>query len=788
MFARWRSLVRIGGLAAMATAAGVVPAVAQGHGIVQGRVTARDNALGIASATVTLAPSSRGEPLTTRTGDDGRFALTQVPPGAYVLTVSASGFRTHTMPLSLEPRGTRQLAVSLEVAGVAETVNVTGTDGVGPPPSATVLSAERLQSLPPADRTGLPDALVTLAPGLIRGHDDFVHIRGHEVALNPMINGVFFWENPHALFSAGLSPEVIDTASVMTGGFAAEYGHRFGGVVDAVTKSGFRMRDKGRVTVDTGSAGQRGLSGEAGGRRGRLGAYLFGGVSESDRFLSPPVPSAMHDRGRAARVFAQLDGDLGDRGAIQVILMGDGANFQIPTTPLDAALRPLALARQETRQQTAIATWTRTWARTVTSTALYQRWSHADLRPAIGPLTAQADHDRRVATLGAKLDVTRLAGRHTLKSGLDVVRLGLRERLDYNYAGYRELTHQLGLPHIHIAGNAIRFDGSDAGVRVSVYLQDALHLSDRVRANVGLRVDHDRLISRTTHVSPRANVSIRVGRAAVHASYNRFVVAPPVESALSTSAGLTRSIQEIGTVLPPLEPTIEDQVEVGLTTAWRTIRLGAAAYHRSSDNPVHTTVWPDSRLYSYASFDRARAYGLELRAATADQTRSGLTGYLNYALGRVFFYNPVTGGFTTEAGHLTDTNRFLAPMDQTHTLTGALRYRHARTGLWMSLATEYGSGTPIGHGSGDHQHAPGEEDHDAGGNAELGARVPDHWTGNVSAGIDLLRTADRQGRLSIALHVRNITNRIYVVATEGPFSPTQYAIPRLASLSATVRF
>jgi hypothetical protein len=127
-------------------------------------------------------------------------------------------------------------------------------------------------------------------------------------------------------------------------------------------------------------------------------------------------------------------------------------------------------------------------------------------------------------------------------------------------------------------------------------------------------------------------------------------------------------------------------------------------------------------------------------------------------------------------------------MDQTHTMTGALRYRHAPTGVWTTVATEYGSGTPLGHGGGDHVHDPGDADQEHGGVADLGARVPDHWTGHVSIGVDLARMAAGQGRLSLVLHVRNVTNRIYIMATEGPFSPTQYAIPRLASLSATVRF
>src|SRR5439155_26668727 len=132
-----------------------------------------------------------------------------------------------------EPREVRTVTVGLAVRGVTATVTVTGELAPLPgthSPSSTSLSAERIERLPVAQRTGLPDAIVTAAPGMIRGHDDFVHVRGEEVALNPLINGVAFWENPHAVFSSGLSPDVIDTAHVMTGGFPAESGNRFGGV------------------------------------------------------------------------------------------------------------------------------------------------------------------------------------------------------------------------------------------------------------------------------------------------------------------------------------------------------------------------------------------------------------------------------------------------------------------------------------------------------------------------------------------------------------------------------
>jgi hypothetical protein len=253
---------------------------------------------------------------------------------------------------------------------------------------------------------------------------------------------------------------------------------------------------------------------------------------------------------------------------------------------------------------------------------------------------------------------------------------------------------------------------------------------------------------------------------------------------LSSSAGLTRFIDEIAVALPPIEPTIENQVEAGATTAVGVLGLALTSYYRDTRNPVHTTLWPDSRVYSYASFDRGRAYGLEAKLELSCGSAAGLSGFLNHALGRVDFQNPVTGGFVTEAGHVIDTSRFRAPMDQTHTLTGGATFMHSATGLWASSAVEYGSGTPMGHGVGAHDHAPGAAPH----THAIGpvARVPGHFTGGIAAGINLWRSVPRRPRLALQFDVENIANHVYLIAQEGEFSPAQYSNPRL--LSVTVKF
>ncbi|HEY3044975.1 MAG TPA: hypothetical protein VGJ39_13160, partial [Vicinamibacterales bacterium] len=211
-------------------------------------------------------------------------------------------------------------------------------------------------------------------------------------------------------------------------------------------------------------------------------------------------------------------------------------------------------------------------------------------------------------------------------------------------------------------------------------------------------------------------------------------------------------------------------------------------YHRATDNPVHTTVWPDARIYSYASFDRARAYGLEAKAEVPAFARYGVTGYLNYALGRVYFYNPVTGGFATEAEHLTETSRFLAPMDQTHTLTTGVTYRQSTTGVWIGTAMEYGSGTPMEHGGAGHEHAAGEADHVDPASSEGAARVPGHFTANFSTGIDLWRDGNRRPKLALQVDLENVTDNRYLIAQEGEFSPRQFSIPRLVSVTVKFRF
>src|SRR5207247_10762814 len=100
---------------------------------------------------------------------------------------------------------------------------------------------------------------------------------------------------------------------------------------------------------------------------------------------------------------------------------------------------------------------------------------------------------------------------------------------------------------------------------------------------------------------------------------------------------------------PPLTSSRENQFEVGASQHIPGgIRVALTGYYRNSDNPVHTVLFPDSRIYAYANFDRGKAYGMETRAEVPLDGRRALSAYVNYGLGRVNFGIPFGEGFSTK--------------------------------------------------------------------------------------------------------------------------------------------
>lgn len=765
---------------------------AQASSSVVGEVIAKGTKTRLSGAIVALESPLLPSPLRDISDESGRFAFHRLSPGQYTLTVQLEGFSQETRAIRLAPRENQALVIELSLKPLEETIRVVAEGerllDVEQTSTSTLLEDKAIVDLLPlARRTHLHEVVISTVPGALRGHDDLLHLRGYELALNNFINGVSFLDNPHQIFSAGLSPAIVRSANVITGGFSAEYGNRFGGVLDIVTKSGFDLTNRGSITLGLGSALRNNMAIEYGGHTDNWGYYIYTSGFESNRFLSPREPVALHDFGSGMKNFLQLEYKADDDNFLKLVLTANGSNFEMPNSFAEDALR--RDVRQRTREQTAILTWDRIFSKNaMLATSIYQRWTSSKLLPSLDPASVQARATRGFLTAGLKSDYTRFFGsRHTLKTGLDLMLLRLREEFALDPTNYLRYTHERNLPHLHFTPVARAFRDRNTGGQISYYIQDKIRLFGNLTADLGIRYDQYSLATSSFHFSPRINLAyqIRSTGTLLLASYNRLFMPPPIEYLLLSSTSPARFIRELaGVELEPLQPIVSDQFEVGLKQLVSDkLLLKITTYFRRGDNPVHTVQFPETRLFPYANFDRERALGAEVSLELPEIKRLGLSGYFNYAASRVFFWGPVTGGFIGDLRELEHAGRFLAPMDQTHTGTAGVTYRNSR-GFWASAWLEYGSGTPI--------ETADEEDHHHGSASgaeqarEASRRVPQHLIASLSFGLDLLR--EKRNSVSLQFNIENITNSIYKIAQESIFTPGQYSIPRLFSGSIKFNF
>jgi outer membrane receptor protein involved in Fe transport len=711
----------------------------------------------VKAATVRLEGGLFTMPSETETDADGRFSFAGLAPLRYTVRVSAADFYAQTATVTLAPREARQLDFALApLAGIHEQVTVTARAqpfDEAASASARTIDAEQIETLPAARRAQLTDAVTPFVSSAVAGHDNLVHLRGNELSLNTFVNGVSFFDNPHQLFTPGLPAEVVQSMNVITGGFPAEFGNRFGGVLDIVTRTGFDADGHGTLTLGAGTRLRDNLSASYGGHTRRLGYYFYGQAFETQRFLNTPEPAALHDSAKGARGFLQLDYRATSRDTLRLVATADGTDFQMPNTTEDEERGRDFFQRN--REQTVILSWDRAFnSSSLLSTSLYERLAVARLLPTSDPFSIQAAGTRDDLTLGAKTDYSLFLGpRHAIKAGLDLTLLRLREDFSFDpRANELEVA-----PFV--------FRGRETGGQASAYFQDRVRLSKNFTADLGLRYDQYSLAESAHAFSPRVNLAYSPdgGRTVLHLSYNRFFSPPPIENLLLSA--------RLGINHQPPHPSFSNQFEAGAGRALNDkLSLRLTAYWRSDRNSFENTELANVRLFLPTTFARGKAYGLEFSAQLSEIERLGLSGYLGYTAQRAFQTAPASGGFTIEdspAG-----TRAPAAFDQIHTAVGGLTWRERRTGFFASGAFEYGSGTPATL-------------RDADGEERL-ARLPQHFVANLYLGVELFRR-ERRG-LGLQLNVENLTDRVFRIAKESEFTPVQYSPPRLLSGSLRVRF
>jgi hypothetical protein len=214
----------------------------------------RDTAgMGIAGGTVTATHEATGQSRTTSTTSEGRFLLTALAPGAYVLIVEASGYQTVVQgDLRLAGGSTVAITVDLPALAWSEQVDVAAsrvTIAASREPRLTdTFDRTAIQSLPLPQRDVLLLSSLTAGAALVPGaalstkltSSPVVAVNGNRYRGNNYVLDGAMNSNPNNTGEPAIVPsvEAVEEVQVQTLNFSAEFGRGNGSVVNVQVRAG----------------------------------------------------------------------------------------------------------------------------------------------------------------------------------------------------------------------------------------------------------------------------------------------------------------------------------------------------------------------------------------------------------------------------------------------------------------------------------------------------------------------------------------------------------------------
>ncbi len=218
-------------------------------GLVVGRVL---DATGNPLANVSVSVRSPGTNLSrqVQTNEKGLYLISNLPPGAYEIKVTASSFASQVSRVDIEVGATIQNNDFVLNAPAADDkpvkVKAAGLFDFPKTESSTNMNNRRFNNLPISLRNVFAFSLTTpratsdkLPIGTGVGATSRLSFNAQQARFNnTTVDGLDFYDRNTGTFRLGLSQGTVQELQVVSDSYSAEFGRSVGGVINIITKSG----------------------------------------------------------------------------------------------------------------------------------------------------------------------------------------------------------------------------------------------------------------------------------------------------------------------------------------------------------------------------------------------------------------------------------------------------------------------------------------------------------------------------------------------------------------------
>jgi hypothetical protein len=289
----------------------------------------------IQGAQVTLKAKNSDWTRSSDSNDNGEFDFASVPLGNYTVTVSSKGFQPMQQDVIVQSDTSPILHFGLVVAGVKESIEVSGTPVEATTQSITptvMLNRIDIQQTPGADRTNAMQMLTDYVPAAYVVHD-MLHMRGgHQVEW--AIDGVPI---PNTNIATNLGPQIdpkdIDYLEVLRGSYDADYGDRTYGIFDIVPRTGFERDRECDLVISAGNFYQTNDQLSCGTHTARSAYYVSLNGDRSQYGLQTPIPQTVNDAANGIGGFTSLIFNPDPKNQYRIVGSLRRDYYQIPIDP-----------------------------------------------------------------------------------------------------------------------------------------------------------------------------------------------------------------------------------------------------------------------------------------------------------------------------------------------------------------------------------------------------------------------------------------------------------------------